>query len=183
MAELDITLPSAGLRLPITHGACRLEAAAPASVWQIMPFPATRDALDAALESMGLRFPDPGRVLSGRDGVRLVWAGRETAFLIGAAQPPELPAAVCDQSDGWFVLRLSGARADDVLARLVAIDLRDAAFPAGSSARVQLNHLPAMIIKTAGQAFEIWSCRSMAATLVHELETAMRAVAARASSA
>ncbi|MFN3952843.1 MAG: sarcosine oxidase subunit gamma [Pararhodobacter sp.] len=183
MAELDITLPSAGLGLPITRGNCRLEAAALGPVWQIMPFPGARDALDAALEPLGLRFPDPGQVLNGRDGARLVWAGRETAFLIGAAQPPGLPAAVCDQSDGWVVLHLSGARVVDVLARLATIDLRDEAFPVASSARIQLNHLPAMIIKNDSQALEIWSYRSMAATLVHELGVAMRAVAARVTSA
>ena len=42
-----------------------------------------------------------------------------------------------DQSDGWTVLALSGAAAVDVLARLVPVDLRLAAFPVGGALRTR----------------------------------------------
>ena len=179
MAELETSAPARGLGLPLVRRGCRLEALDPGPVWQVSPYPGRLAALDKALKPLGFRFPQPGEVLAGKGGARLVWAGRESAFLIGAAAPEGLPAALVDQSDGWVALHIEGAAVLGVLARLVAVDLRDQALAAPASLRSQLGHLPVLIIKNAPQAFEIWSYRSMAASLVHELDEAMRGVAAR----
>ncbi|MEL6839146.1 MAG: sarcosine oxidase subunit gamma, partial [Pseudomonadota bacterium] len=73
----------------------------------------------------------------------------------------------------------SGAGVEDVLARLVPVDLRLATFKTGHTARTMLGHMSVAISRVGAQSFEIMAMRSMAGTLVHELETAMRSVALR----
>jgi sarcosine oxidase subunit gamma len=77
-------------------------------------------------------------------------------------------------------LRLSGPDAVEVLSRLVPLDL--AQMPPRTSARSLLNHMPLLLIR-GDEGFEVWSYRSMAGTLLHELATAMRGVAARRTAA
>lgn len=180
MAELTVTEPCAGLGLPITEGACRLAACAPTPISAIAPFPGRLAEVDAALQAMGLGFPKPGASVAS-EGARAVWAGRATAFLMGAAPPEGLTehAALTDQSDGWAGLQLTGAGAEAVLARLIPLDLRAPAFPPGSAARSLLNHMPCLVLRVADAAFELFTYRSMAGTAVHELAEAMRGVGAR----
>ena len=131
------------------------------------------------LKALGLAMPEPNTFVE-KKGLRIVWTGREQAFLIGAESPVLEGAAVTDQSDGWAVLSLSGPAAADVLARLVPMDLRLSACPVGTALRSQLNHMNAVILRTGDYAFEIMVFRSMARTAWHELETATHMVAARA---
>ncbi len=88
-------------------------------------------------------------------------------------------AALTDQSDAWAMVRLEGAAAEDVLARLVPVDLRQSVFKRGHTARTMLQHMAVSITRISGEAFLILAFRSMAGTLVHDLETAMKGVAAR----
>jgi len=88
-------------------------------------------------------------------------------------------AALTDQSDAWAVFSLQGHGVEDVLARLTPLDLNRAVFKRGHAARSLLGHMSAVILRTGENTFEIMVFRSMARTAVHELETAMRAVAAR----
>ena len=113
------------------------------------------------------------------DGPRIVWTGRGQAFLIGAEPPKGLEgaAALVDQSDGWAGLRLEGPAAADVLARLVPLDLR--AMAVGSCARSLLGHMALVLMRPEAEAFEMLVFRSMARTAVHEIDTAMRQLAAR----
>lgn len=177
MADLKQT-PAVG-GLPLTLGRCRLEALDPGPVTSVSPYPGQDLATDLA--SLGLAFPAPGAI-SARGAARLVWAGREMAFLIGIEPPASLArnAALTDQTDGWTWLHLTGPDARAVLARLTPLDLRDAAFATGTSARSLIGHLQAILIRPAPEAWEIAVFRSMAGTLVHDLGAAMRAVAARA---
>lgn len=174
MAELDPTTPFAGLRLPLSHGQARLSAITPGRITAIAPWPGRTGALRAALGD----FPGPGKAVT-LAGLRLVWAGRDMAFAFGDTLPEGLQdhAALTDQSDAWAGLALEGASAQDVLARLIAIDLR--ALPAPATARTLLAHLPLLLERTGETRFQLWSYRSMAASLVEELERAMRNVAAR----
>jgi heterotetrameric sarcosine oxidase gamma subunit len=182
VAELLATDAFAGLGLPVALGGCRLEACAPAPITSVAPWPGRDAEADAALRSIGLGFPDPGQVIS-NGAARAVWAGRATAFLIGADLPEGLAehAALTDQSDGWAGLRLTGDKAEAVLARLVPLDLRPGAMPPGRAARSLLNHMPCLILRETEAAFEIHVFRSMAGTAVHELHEAMRSVAGRAA--
>ena len=79
----------------------------------------------------------------------------------------------------WADLVLVAPASADVLARLVPVDLRLAACPAGSALRTGLNHMNAVILRTGDHSFEVMVFRSMARTAWHELETTMHMVAAR----
>jgi sarcosine oxidase subunit gamma len=166
------TSPVAGLPLPLELGAARLTALPMGTLHAIAPWPGAERAVADRLGG----FPEPGQVIDTASG-RLAWSGRAAALLFGAAPDLAGLAAVTDQSDGWAGVRLDGADAVAVLARLVPLDL--AALVPPAAARSQLNHLPLLLVHPAPEMFELWSYRSMAGTLVHELEAAMRGVAAR----
>jgi len=172
VAELRDLAPQAGLTLPVEAGACRLSALPAGPIVAIAPYPGRRG--DVAARMGG--FPDPGQVLDLPAG-RLVWAGRESAFLFGTAPDLAGVAAQTEQSDGWCGLRLEGADAAEVLARLVAVDLAPLAVP--SAARAQLNHMPLLLVRGGDSLWDLWSYRSMAGTMVHELGAAMAGLAAR----
>ena len=84
----------------------------------------------------GLGWPAPGQVIA-QGSARAQWFGLDLALLIGAAPEAGLArhAALTDQSDAWAVLRLEGAGAGDVLARLTPLDLRESVFGTGRTAR------------------------------------------------
>ena len=129
--------------------------------------------------AMGLDFPAPNSALS-QGAARIVWTGRGQAFLIDTDPAPLAGlAALTDQSDGWARLRLSGAGADQALARLVPVDLRPASFAPGAALRAPLSHMMAVLIAGPGE-IEVMIFRSMLHSAWHEIETAMRALAARA---
>ena len=88
-------------------------------------------------------------------------------------------AAVSDQSDAWAVVRLTGPQSEAVLARLVPVDLRAPVFGPGQTVQSQVMHMTGSISRIGAQAFQIMVFRSMAATLVHDLKTAIEAVVAR----
>lgn len=148
-------------------------------ITSVAVLPGGAKAVARGLKALGLAMPEPNTFVE-KKGLRIVWTGREQAFLIGAESPVLEGAAVTDQSDGWAVLSLSGPAAADVLARLVPMDLRLSACPVGTALRSQLNHMNAVILRTGDYAFEIMVFRSMARTAWHELETATHMVAARA---
>lgn len=148
-------------------------------VTSIAVFPGGAKAVAKGLKPLGLAMPDPNSFVE-KKGARIVWTGREQAFLIGVEPPALEGAAVTDQSDGWVALALSGPAAVDVLARLVPVDLRLQACPVGTALRTQVNHMNAVLMRSGDYAFEILLFRSMARTAWHELETTMHMVAARA---
>lgn len=172
MADLTETAPFAGLGLPLALGETRLAALPLGPITAIAPYPGQAAAVGGELGG----FPGPGQVLTTPHG-HLAWAGREVAFLFGRAPDLGALAAVTDQSDGWAGLSLTGADALAVLARLVPVDLATMSPPV--SLRSLLNHLPLLLVHPAPEVWQVWSYRSMAGTLVHELNGAMCAVAAR----
>lgn len=164
---------------PLTCSDTTLAEAALSALTSIAPFPDRTGAVNERLLPLGLAFPAPNRQSTSGDA-RLVWTGRDQAFLIGAPVPDLSGiAATTDQSDGWATLTLSGPLATDTLARLIALDLRDSAFPVGRTARTGLNHMSAILTRTGPVAFEIMVFRSMARTAWHELAEALTVQAAR----
>lgn len=135
-------------------------------------------AVAKGLKAVGLAMPGPNSFVE-KKGVRMVWTGRDQAFLVGIDPPALEGAALTGQSDGWTVIAVSGTGAVDVLARLVPMDMRLTAFPVGQVARTQLNHMNVVILRVGDYAFEVMVFRSMARTAWHELETATHMVAAR----
>ena len=148
-------------------------------ITSIAAYTGAAKAVAKGLKTLGLAMPAPNSFVE-KKGARIVWTGREQAFLTGVECPTLEGAAVTDQSDGWTVLALSGAAAVDVLARLVPLDLRLGACPVGTALRTQLNHMNAVILRVGDHAFEIMVFRSMARTAWHEFETTIHMVSARA---
>lgn len=180
MAELIARAPYGGA-LPLTLGTVTLSAEDLGLLTSLAPFRGRHKALSEALkEAHGMALPAPGRA-TGKAGARAIWFGRDHVLLAGPEPLASLGehGALTDQSDAWTVLRLEGAGAEQVLARLVPIDVRAAQFKRGHTARTQLMHMSASLTRIADQAFVIMVFRSMAHTLVHDLKTAMEAIAAR----
>ena len=180
MVELIARSPCAGL-LPLQIGSVTLEEVEPGVLTSVSPFKGREKAAsDAMRKAHGMAFPAPNRA-TGDAQARAIWFGHGQAMLAAPAPDPALAehAALTDQSDAWAAVRLHGAGAEDVLARLVPVDLRAGSFPECHTARSLLFHMTASITRIEDGAFLILVFRSMAATLVHDLQTAMEAVAAR----
>lgn len=179
MVDLKAQTPVAGL-LPLHVGTVSLEEVDLGQVHALSPFGDTSLVAEVLERAHGLAWPKPGRA-TGKAGARAIWFGRDDVLLAGPAPHGDLArdAAVVDQSDGWAAVRISGEDAVDVLARLVPIDLRESTFKRGHTARTMVQHMNASITRTGPQALLVLVMRSMAGTLVHDLKSAMEAVAAR----
>ena len=162
----------------LTLGTVTLAEVEVGPITSVAVLPGGAKAVAKGLKTLGLAMPEPNSFAE-KKGARIVWTGRDQAFLTGVEPPALEGAALTDQSDGWAALALTGAGAVDVLSRLVPVDLRLAAFPVGRAIRTQLNHMNVMILRAGDHAFEILGFRSMARTAWHELETTMHMVAAR----
>lgn len=165
--------------LPKDIGGVSLTDASFPVITSIAPFRGKQSAVSDALKTqIGAAFPAPNRT-TGKATSRVVWAGRGQAFVLGPKLAPIDGAAMTDQTDAWACVTLEGSQSRDVLARLVPIDLRDEEFKRGHAARTLLNHMNIVIMRTGADRYIVMAFRSMAHTLVHELETAMEGVAAR----
>lgn len=180
MAELIALSPCDGL-LPLSVGDATLSEETFCALTSVAPFRAREKDLSGVLKAAhGMGFPSPGRA-TGKAGARAIWFSQGQALLQGP--PPDAAlaayAALTDQSDAWAVVRLEGKGVGDILARLVPLDLRTASFKRGQTARTDLAHMMASLTRISENRFQIMVFRSMAATLVHEMKTAMEGVAAR----
>jgi sarcosine oxidase subunit gamma len=161
VADLIATAPLD--HAPLTLGGVTLSVWDFGPMWSVAPF----------AEGYG-----PAGRWEDRNSARVIWTGRAQWVVLGD-RPEVRGAAVTDQSDGWAGFRLAGAAAADVLMRLVALDLRVAAFPVGSAARSGLNHMNMVLLREEG-GFALLVFRSMARTAWHELAEAMARVDTRA---
>jgi sarcosine oxidase subunit gamma len=160
--------------LPLTVGGITLTEVVPDVLTSVAPFKGQKKAVSDALKAqLGAGLPAVNR----RTGA-VTWFGHGVWMVAGAASVEG--ASVTDQSDAWAVVEISGAGCEDVLARLVPVDLRAAVFKKGHVAKTMLAHMSVTVVRTGADSFEIMTMRSMAETLVHDLEVAMRGVAARA---
>ncbi len=180
MADLiaSVPLPDMPLR---EVGAAKLQAVDLGVLTSVAVYKGQAAALSEAMQSAhGMGWPAPNRA-TGKDGARAIWFGLDQCLLVGPEPDAQLVvhAALTDQSDAWVSVRLSGASAEDVLARLVPLDLRNDHFKRGHTARTQVQHVNAAITRISADAFLILAFRSMAKTLWHDLEFAMESVAAR----
>lgn len=172
MADLIALTPCAGL-LPMALGGVEVVEVLPACLIAVAPFAGQQEAVSAQLEAqIGAGLAAPNRRSGG-----VTWFGHGTWMIAGDVALAG--AAVTDQSDAWAVVQVSGARTEDVLARLVPVDLRAPVFETHQVAKTMLGHMAVTIIRTGADSFEIMVMRSMAQTLVHDLDEAMRAVALR----
>ncbi len=180
MVDLKAKTPLDGM-VPVTIGTVTLRELDGGVMTSLSPYSGQEKVLSDALKSShGMAFPKPNRT-TGREGARAIWFGRAQAMLTGPMPDAGLAkhAALTDQSDAWVVVELKGAGSTDVLARLTPIDLRDSIFKSGHTARTDLMHMAASITRTGMDSFVVMVFRSMAQTLLHDLEKAMAGVASR----
>jgi sarcosine oxidase subunit gamma len=177
VVKLISKAPCADL-LPRTIGAITMTEVVLERLVSVSPFAGQSKWASAALkDQIGLGLSAPGRAITNRRA-RVIWAGQRT-WLVAAEVKLDGLAAVTDQSDAWASLRIEGAGVEDVLARLVPIDLRATIFKSGHTARTMLAHMNVTITRVGAQAFEVMAMRSMAGTLVHDLQAAAEQVSAR----
>jgi len=178
VARLISKSPLAGL-VPVEVGGLTLSEVETGPVTSVAPFKGKQTAVSKALKAaVGLGMPKVGRMDS-KGEARALWAGRGRALVMGVALPDLEGAALTDQTGANAVLRIEGPAVDAVLARLVPLDLRATAFPVGQTARTMVGHMMASVTRVGDAAFEVMVMRSMAQTLVHDIEGAAKAVAAR----
>ena len=142
------------------------------------------DALAARVkEAFGIDLPrGPRRAASG--GVAFAGTGPEAwlavaenggnAFAASLKEGLGDQAAVVDQSDGYAVLRLSGPRVREALAKGVSLDLHARAFAVGDVAATIVSHIGATLWrlddgKDGSPVFELVVFRSLAGSLWHWL--------------
>jgi sarcosine oxidase subunit gamma len=132
-----------------------------------------RAELTAALSSgYGVDLPEMPRRHTVRD-FDLIWAGPDQWLVVSAdraiaaqlAGDLDQVAAVSDQSDARAVLRLTGPRARDVLAKGCPLDLHPRAFRPGDAALTAIAHVGVHLWQIDGRpTYDLAVFRSMAAS-------------------
>lgn len=178
MADLIAKTPLDGMA-PLTIGACTVSEVDLGALTSIAPF-ADASIADAFKAAHGMAWPAANRA-TGKEGARAIWFGRDMVLLAGPEPDAGLAkhAALTDQSDAWAAVTLSGAQAQAVLARLVPLDLSAETFKRGHTARTQIQHMTGSVTRVGTDTYLLMVFRSMAGTLLHDLERAMASVAAR----
>lgn len=138
---------------------------------------ALREAIRAGY---GAELPDHAARVTGV-GISFVWAGPDQWLAIaerenGRDLETELKAlltgiaSVVDQSDGRVVVRISGPRARDVLAKGVPIDLHPRAFKPGNVAITHASHIGVILWQLDdAPTYEAAMFRSYADSFAHWL--------------
>jgi heterotetrameric sarcosine oxidase gamma subunit len=116
------------------------------------------------------------------NGVAFVGVGVETwlsiaesgsaGFTASLREAVEDLAAVSDQTSGYAVLRLTGPRVRDALAKFIPVDLHARVFDPGAAASTSASHIPVTLWRLADGAdglpvFEIAAPRSYAGSFWH----------------
>ena len=147
-------------------------------------FAAARGKKDAMRETIRAAYsvdlPDRAARVEGK-GIAFVWAGPDHWLAVAEREQNrdlevELKAklagiaSVVDQSDGRVVVRISGARARDVLAKGVPIDLHPRAFRPGDVAITHASHIGVILWQTDdAPTYEAALFRSYADSFAHWL--------------
>lgn len=152
------------------------------AITSVAPYAGQREALSKALKTHhGVSYPAANRTESAGEA-SMVWFGHDSAVLMGVAPDAGLSqyAALVDQSDAWCVADLIGTDAREVLARLTPADVRETVFAVGHTMRTQIKHMSGSITRLGPDQYRLMVFRSMAKTLVHDVQEAMERVASRA---
>ena len=144
-------------------------------------FKGKKDQVKAAFrERYGVDLPDTPQRVDGKD-IAFIWAGPDQWIAIaerGQDRDIEVElkplldglSSVVDQSDARAVVRISGPRARDVLAKGVPIDLHPRAFEANNVAITHASHIGIIFWQIDdAPAYEIAMFRSFADSFAHWL--------------
>ncbi|WP_299610453.1 sarcosine oxidase subunit gamma [uncultured Tateyamaria sp.] len=178
MAELIAKTPLDDMA-PLTIGTCTVTEVDLGTLTSIAPYAGAKIA-DPFKAAHGMAWPAPNRA-TGKDGARAIWFARDMVLLAGPDPDATLAkhAALTDQTDAWTAVTLAGQGAEDVLARLIPLDLSATQFKRGHTARTQIQHMSGSVTRIGTDTFLLMVFRSMAGTLLHDLERAMASVASR----
>jgi methylglutamate dehydrogenase subunit D len=144
---------------------------------------ATAQAIERAREEFGVELPLSPRCIGGKS-VEFIWAGPNQWFALkqgydGRSFEKQLrslfgeTASLVDQSDGRTMLRISGPRARDVLAKGVHIDLHPSAFKPGDTATTAIAYINVLFWQVdEGPTYDVIMFRSYAVAFRDWLETA-----------
>ena len=130
---------------------------------------------------LGCELPSRPRRVEGAD-LTLIWAGPDRWLAIKPAGDTGFAtdlgtrlaglASVIDQGHALVLLRLSGPRIRDALAKGLTVDLHPRAFAPGDAAVTSVSHITAHIWQTdADPVYEVAVARSLAPSFWHWLET------------
>lgn len=120
----------------------------------------------AAKKLFGIEPPSTPQAVVGK-GATLIWSGPDQ-FIALARKPRSAEqhdkmrkafsanASLSDQSDGRCLIRISGPRARDALAKFSSLDLNDAAFVAGTAATTSMDHTPVILWRGADGAAPVY---------------------------
>lgn len=181
----DITLQAAPILggVSVETSGCRLtERADLALVSLAVPNRGLTKLTKALKSGFGLPMPKPTRSAE-KDGFRLVQTAPDQMLLIFSDASPDPEPAIqaklsgtaytTNQTDAWVRLDLSGQNAVRALERLCPLDLHDSVFPVGAAARTVMEHMGAILVRTAPDSFLLLSASSSGASFMHALETSL----------
>jgi sarcosine oxidase subunit gamma len=142
-----------------------------------------RDPLAAAVRAAyAIELPATPRLAQGA-GLAMIWTGSEQWLALASEEPAQgmeallqpligAHAAIADQSHARLILRLSGPRVRDVLAKGLPIDLHPRVFQPGDTAVSQIGHIGVHIWQLdAAPTYEVAAFRGFAGSLWRWLES------------
>jgi len=97
------------------------------TITQLSFFTSEKDKMTKCLSSLGLSNLPPFSQVKTAKSLLVARVEMEKLWLIGAVAPADIDASFypLDLSSARNIIRISGMRADDVMARLCAVDFRD----------------------------------------------------------
>ncbi|MCP4389312.1 MAG: hypothetical protein GY802_13540 [Gammaproteobacteria bacterium] len=158
---------------------------------QVLSFNGKHEAAAAAIgKALGVECSTQVGISNSDGKTQVTWNGPNSWMIVASEEdsrrmPGELLktlqqavgdlGAVVDQSHGRCVLRLSGSRARQVVAKNTAIDLHPRAFGPGRCAMTSIAHMNASIVQVDhAPTYDLFVIRSMARSFAHAIELACR---------
>lgn len=142
---------------------------------QVSAWAATAEPVCALIaEALGVTPPAQPNTVAAAGQTRILWLsphrwlivmpGRPGRDLVGelATLLPPAAAAIVDQGAGRVVFAVCGARARDLLAKALPIDIHPARFPPGRCVQGSMAHVGVLVHATAPDAFELYVSRAFA---------------------
>ncbi len=183
MAKQGLTATSAFLHWkPVANSNLTVDARETLTMASFAAAKGKKDELNAAVRAAyGVDLPKTPSRVEGQQGVAFVWAGPEQWLAVAERKDGrDLEtdfkktfgplASVVDQSDGRVVVRISGPRAREVLAKGIPLDLHETAFRPGSAAITHASHIGVILWQIDDKpTYEVALFRSYVDSFAHWL--------------